>query len=76
MVKVKYVLDSITYEEMVENLNNRIDYYEIAMSLLYTGEEYQRNYINSCMKFLKGKQQKEAIKNFIDVEMMVGRLGV
>lgn len=64
------------FEEMVENLHRTPDYYEIALSLLYTGTEYQRKCINTYMKNLRGNQRKEAIKEFIDIEIMIGRVDV
>lgn len=75
MRAINVVISGINIEEIVNN-TNRLDYYEIAMSLLYTGTKYQRKCINMYMQHLKGKERTEAIKDFIDVEIMIGRLEV
>lgn len=75
MRTINVVISGINIEEIVKN-TNRLDYYEIAMSLLYTGTQYQRKCINVYMQTLKGIKRTEAIKEFIDMEILIGRLEV
>lgn len=72
---IKVILSDVDIEEVVRK-NSRLDYYEIALSLLYTGTTYQRKCINLYMRTLHGKCRTDAIKEFIDIEIMIGRIEV
>ena len=76
MLEIKVVLGNVELEEEKLGLHKRLDYYEIAMTLLYTGTEYQKRCINHMMKHYKGRQRTEEIREFIDVEIMLGKVGV
>lgn len=75
MTRVHLVLTDKEFRE-VENRNNRLDYYEIAMTLLYAGTNYQRRSINTYMRTLNGDERTAAIKEFIDMEIIIGRVEV
>lgn len=74
MLVFKFALGNEVLEEVVQKANNRIDYYEIAMRLLYTGTSFQKNYINGIMENYNGKRRTRELKWYIDNLMMMGEI--
>lgn len=74
MMTVKFVLGNEVLEEAIERSNRKVDYYEIAMTLLYTGNTFQQQYINYIMENYAGKRRNREIKEFIDTMIAMGQI--
>jgi hypothetical protein len=76
MLTVKFVLGNEVLEEAVERFNHKLDYYEIAMTLLYTGTSFQKRNINYMMENYAGRRRSSELKFFIDNLIMMGEIEV
>jgi hypothetical protein len=76
MITVKFVLGNDVLEAAVEDTNSHIDYYEVAMTLLYTGTSFQRKNINYMMENYAGRRRTSELKWFIDNLIMMGKIEV
>lgn len=76
MLEIKVVLNNIESEEDKLGVHKQLDYYETAITLLYTGTSYQKKCINYYMQNYAGRKRTEAIREFIDIEIMLGKVGV
>ena len=72
MSRIKEAIEELSFEEIVETLN-QINYYEQAMKMLYHGKSYQKKCINYYMENLKGEQLDTALQVFIDTEIEIER---
>lgn len=76
MMIFKFALGDNVLEEVVRRTSNQIDYYEIAITLLYTGTKFQKDYINSIMEDYIGKRRTRELKWYIDNLIMMGAIEV
>lgn len=76
MMTVKFVLGNEVLEEAIERNNRTVDYYEIAMTLLYTGSSFQRKNINYIMENYAGRRRTSELRFFIDTQISMGKIEV
>ena len=74
MMTVKFVLGNDVLEEAIERENNLVNYYEVAMELLYTGTSFQRKNINYIMENYAGRLRDSELKFFIDNLIRMGKI--
>lgn len=74
MLTVKFVLDNDVLEEAVRRSTTKIDYYEVAMTLLYTGTSFQRKNINYMMENYTGLRRTRELRDFINTQIAIGMI--